>query len=241
MQELFAAILAALAGGLTDIDVERFGARLSPKPTGLASISQLFFPPSQTRRLQDASIGLIEDAVAPWNPRRGGGRDLEHGLRRGAARPPVAGDDRDPAGGLAPGPRRAAHLTVRGTRDPARSRARVRSPATLAAGPPMRYSRPSEPARRELAGGPRDLEHLPVLSVLVGDRGRACRGPRGPLAAHEGLAPRWPPRRRRSTRATAGGPTTTPAAAERSTWPATAGSSTRWSPSATAAATTALR
>jgi hypothetical protein len=70
MQELFAAILAALAGGLTDIDVERFGARLSPKPTGLASISQMFFPPSQTRRLQDASIGLIEEAVAPWKPQR---------------------------------------------------------------------------------------------------------------------------------------------------------------------------
>jgi hypothetical protein len=58
MQELFAAVLAALAGGLTDVDVERY------------SISQMFFPPSQTRRLQDASIGLIEDAVAPWNPRR---------------------------------------------------------------------------------------------------------------------------------------------------------------------------
>ena len=70
MQELFSAVLAALAGGLTDVDVERFGARLSPKPTGLASLTQLFFPPSQTRRIQDASIGLIEDAVAPWNPRR---------------------------------------------------------------------------------------------------------------------------------------------------------------------------
>jgi len=70
MQELFAAVLAALAGGLTDLDVERYGARLSPKPTGLGSISQMFFPPSQTRRLQDASIGLIEDAVAPWSPRR---------------------------------------------------------------------------------------------------------------------------------------------------------------------------
>jgi len=70
MQELFSAVLAALAGGLTDVDVERFGARLSPKPTGLASISQMFFPPSQARRIQDASIGLIEDAVAPWSPRR---------------------------------------------------------------------------------------------------------------------------------------------------------------------------
>jgi hypothetical protein len=70
MQDLFAGVLAALAGGLTDVDVERFGARFSTKPTGLASLTQVFFPPSQTRRLQDASIGLIEDAVAPWNPRR---------------------------------------------------------------------------------------------------------------------------------------------------------------------------
>ena len=70
MQDLFAAVLAALAGGLTDVDVERFGTRLAAKPTGLASFSQVFFPPSQTRRLQDASIGLIEDALAPWNPRR---------------------------------------------------------------------------------------------------------------------------------------------------------------------------
>ncbi len=70
LQELFAAVLAALAGGLTNIDVERFGAQLAPKPTGLASLSQVFFPPSQTRRLQDASIGLIDGAVAPWDPRR---------------------------------------------------------------------------------------------------------------------------------------------------------------------------
>ena len=70
MQELFAAVLAALAGGLTDVDVERYGARLATKPTGLGAISAVFFPPSHTRRLQDASIGLIEDAVAPWNPRR---------------------------------------------------------------------------------------------------------------------------------------------------------------------------
>ena len=70
MQDLFAAVLAALAGGLTDVDVERFGARFAPRPAGLGSLSQVFFPPSQAKRLQDASIGLIEDAVAPWNPRR---------------------------------------------------------------------------------------------------------------------------------------------------------------------------
>jgi hypothetical protein len=70
MQDLFAAVLAALAGGLTGVDVERFGARLAAKPTGLASLGQVFFPPSHTRRLQDASIGLIEDTLAPWDPRR---------------------------------------------------------------------------------------------------------------------------------------------------------------------------
>lgn len=69
MQDLFAAVLAALAGGLTGLDVERIGARFAPKPTGLASLTQVFFPPSQSRRLQDASIGLIEDAVAPWDSR----------------------------------------------------------------------------------------------------------------------------------------------------------------------------
>lgn len=69
LNDLFATVLAALASGLTDLDVERIGARFVPKPTGLASLAQVFFPARQGHRLQDASIGLIEDAVAPWDPR----------------------------------------------------------------------------------------------------------------------------------------------------------------------------
>ncbi len=69
LHDLFAAILAALAGGLTNLDVERVGARFAPKPSVLGSLAQTFFPPRESRRLQDVSIGLIEDAVAPWDAR----------------------------------------------------------------------------------------------------------------------------------------------------------------------------
>ncbi len=70
LQDLFAAVLAALAGGLTNLDVASLGARFAPKPTGLASLTQVFFPARESRRLQDVSIGLIEDTLAPWDPRR---------------------------------------------------------------------------------------------------------------------------------------------------------------------------
>ena len=69
LQDLFAVVLAALAGSLTGLDVERVGARLAPKPSLLDGILQAFVPERRSRRLQDASIGLIEDAVAPWDPR----------------------------------------------------------------------------------------------------------------------------------------------------------------------------
>lgn len=69
LHDLFAAVLAALAGGLTDLDVERFAARFAAKPTILGSFAQAILPVHHSRRLQDASIGLIEDAVAPWDPR----------------------------------------------------------------------------------------------------------------------------------------------------------------------------
>lgn len=68
IEELFALVLAALAGGLTGLDVERFGARFAPRPSLLGGFADLFRPPSRSRRLQDASIGLITDAVAPWDP-----------------------------------------------------------------------------------------------------------------------------------------------------------------------------
>ncbi len=69
IQDLFAAVLAALARGLTGIDVERVGARFAPKPSGLQGLLQAVSPQRPSRRLQDASIGLIEDALAPWDPR----------------------------------------------------------------------------------------------------------------------------------------------------------------------------
>ena len=69
LHDLFGSVLVALAGGLTDVDVERVAARFAPKPTGFAALTQVFFPPSQGRHLQDVSIGLIEDAVAPWDAR----------------------------------------------------------------------------------------------------------------------------------------------------------------------------
>lgn len=70
LHDLFAAVLAALAGGLTGLDVERVGARFAPRPSIFDGLLQALRPPRPARQLQDASIGLIEDAVAPWDPRR---------------------------------------------------------------------------------------------------------------------------------------------------------------------------
>ena len=69
LQDLFAAVLAALAGGLSGLDVERVVARFLPRPTVLQSLTLAFLPARESGRLVDASIGLIEDAVAPWDPR----------------------------------------------------------------------------------------------------------------------------------------------------------------------------
>jgi hypothetical protein len=70
LEDLFSAVLVALASGLTDIDVERVGARFAPKPSWSASLMRWFTPPRRSRQLQDVSIGLIEDHLAPWDPRR---------------------------------------------------------------------------------------------------------------------------------------------------------------------------
>jgi hypothetical protein len=70
IEELFSAILVALASGLTGIDVAQVGARFAPKPGLMDSVFRVFNPPRASRRLQDASIGLIEDTLAPWDPRR---------------------------------------------------------------------------------------------------------------------------------------------------------------------------
>jgi hypothetical protein len=69
LQDLFSAVLVALAGGLTGIDVEKVGARFAPKPSITESIFRAIMPTRQSRRLQDVSIGLIEDTLAPWEPR----------------------------------------------------------------------------------------------------------------------------------------------------------------------------
>lgn len=69
LDDLFADMLIALAGGLTGIDVERFGGQLAPKRGGLDTVFSRFLQPQKSRQFQDASIGLIEGAVAPWDPR----------------------------------------------------------------------------------------------------------------------------------------------------------------------------
>jgi len=69
LNDLFADVVTALATGLTGLDVERVAARFAPKPSVFDGIARLFLPPRAGRQVQDASIGLIEDAVAPWDPR----------------------------------------------------------------------------------------------------------------------------------------------------------------------------
>jgi hypothetical protein len=69
LDDLFGEMLSALASGLTGIDVERLGGQLAPRRGGLDAFFSRFLRPRQSRQLQDASIGLIEGAVAPWEPR----------------------------------------------------------------------------------------------------------------------------------------------------------------------------
>jgi hypothetical protein len=66
---LFGDLLVALAGGRTGLDVERVAAQFAPKPRGLDGIMNLFLRPRPRVQLQDAAIGLVEDALAPWDPR----------------------------------------------------------------------------------------------------------------------------------------------------------------------------
>lgn len=69
LNDLFSALLVALASGLTGLDVEYVGARFAPKPSISESLFRAFSTARPSRRLQDASIGLIEDALAPWDGR----------------------------------------------------------------------------------------------------------------------------------------------------------------------------
>ena len=68
---LFGHVVVAIAGGLTGLDVERFGARpMGGQQRGVfGDLTRLLRPSSADRLLQDAAIGLIEGAVAPWDPR----------------------------------------------------------------------------------------------------------------------------------------------------------------------------
>ena len=70
LEDLFSAVLVAIASGLTGIDVEKVGARFARKPSWSDSIMRVILPPRRSRQLQDASIGLIEDHLAPWDPRK---------------------------------------------------------------------------------------------------------------------------------------------------------------------------
>lgn len=71
LQDLFGHVVVAIAGGLTGLDVERFGVRLGDGQQGgaIGDLMRLLRPSSANRPLQGAAIGLIEDAVAPWDPR----------------------------------------------------------------------------------------------------------------------------------------------------------------------------
>lgn len=71
LQDLFGHVVVAIAGGLTGLDVERFGVRLGDGQQGgaIGDLMRLLRSTSADRPLQSAAIGLIEDAVAPWDPR----------------------------------------------------------------------------------------------------------------------------------------------------------------------------
>jgi hypothetical protein len=71
LQDLFGHVVVAIAGGLTGLDVERFGARFGGGQQGgaIGDLMRLLRSTSADRPLQGAAIGLIEDAVAPWDPR----------------------------------------------------------------------------------------------------------------------------------------------------------------------------
>jgi len=70
LEDLFADVLGALAGGLSGLDVERVAAHFARQRSVLDSLSQVLLPARPKRQLQSAAISLIEEATAPWDPRR---------------------------------------------------------------------------------------------------------------------------------------------------------------------------
>ena len=69
--ELFTDVVVAIATGVTGLDVARFGTRLRPQSEGPLERLTSFFTGRPSHPLQDAAIGLMEDACAPWDPRYG--------------------------------------------------------------------------------------------------------------------------------------------------------------------------
>ena len=69
IQDFFADVLVALATSLTGINVAQYGTRLAREPSGMDKLYRFVVPARRSDALQDSSIGLIEDAVAPWSPR----------------------------------------------------------------------------------------------------------------------------------------------------------------------------
>jgi hypothetical protein len=69
--ELFPAVVVAIASGLTGLDIKRFGAGIAAGERAgvFGDLVRLVRPVSADRTLQHAAIALIEDAVAPWDPR----------------------------------------------------------------------------------------------------------------------------------------------------------------------------
>jgi hypothetical protein len=69
--DLFGQVVVAIARGVTGLDVERFAARpRDARQQGVfGDLANLFRHPSAGRSLQDGAIGLLEAAVAPWDPR----------------------------------------------------------------------------------------------------------------------------------------------------------------------------
>ena len=71
IESLFTEVTVAIATGLTGLDVARYGARLRPSNAGPLDRLTRFVLTRPSRPLEDAAIGLMEDACAPWNPRLG--------------------------------------------------------------------------------------------------------------------------------------------------------------------------
>lgn len=71
IQGLFTEVVVAIATGVTGLDVARFGARLRPSNHGPLTRLTSFMLARPSRQLEDAAIGLMEDACAPWDPRHG--------------------------------------------------------------------------------------------------------------------------------------------------------------------------